>query len=224
MSNDQEVERVQQIRRSLQNHDTQSLLNIWKANNRREWTPEAFDAIHEILLDRLGNVPPQKNRDPREAIPPQEGRQRFFLTGFEGRIEFQYLSAKDARHIFHRIRGALSAQQATDIHGAESEITFRVSMLRFASNWNVLTPVDEGEINIYPGSPGVVKYRFSFTRMFIFATISAAFFFIMLSPTLGSNTFVVIAIPIIAWLFLFGLNYIIAVFRLQDFVWQAISG
>jgi len=37
----------------------EELLEIWKTNDRVEWTDEVFEVIQEILLEKLGYVPPQ---------------------------------------------------------------------------------------------------------------------------------------------------------------------
>ena len=39
----------------------EELLEIWKTNDRVEWTDEAFEVIQQILLERLGYVPPQNS-------------------------------------------------------------------------------------------------------------------------------------------------------------------
>jgi hypothetical protein len=41
--------------------DTDELLVIWVENDKLEWSDEAFAIIHNILLDRMGSVPPQGN-------------------------------------------------------------------------------------------------------------------------------------------------------------------
>jgi tetratricopeptide (TPR) repeat protein len=63
MSTHEQLEkRVAGIRSILDTRDTEDLLEIWKANDHEEWTDEAFTAIQSILLDRLGEVPPQTPR------------------------------------------------------------------------------------------------------------------------------------------------------------------
>ncbi len=54
--------RVAEIRRILEARETEDLLEIWITNDREEWTDEAFSAIQIILLDRLGEIPPQTPR------------------------------------------------------------------------------------------------------------------------------------------------------------------
>jgi len=44
---------------SLQQEGTEELLGIWKQNDREGWTDIAFEAIHDILMERLGSVPEQ---------------------------------------------------------------------------------------------------------------------------------------------------------------------
>jgi hypothetical protein len=47
------------IRVNMREKDTQELIEIWKKNDRTEWTAEAFDAVREILMERTGELPPQ---------------------------------------------------------------------------------------------------------------------------------------------------------------------
>ena len=39
---------------------TDELVSIWVKNDRSEWTSEAFDIIRDILVGRIGTIPPQK--------------------------------------------------------------------------------------------------------------------------------------------------------------------
>jgi hypothetical protein len=39
--------------------ETDELIGIWQANDRVEWTDEAFDVLREILQERLGEAPSQ---------------------------------------------------------------------------------------------------------------------------------------------------------------------
>lgn len=54
--------RVAEIRRILEARETEDLLEFWVANDREEWTDEAFIAIQSIFQDRLGEIPPQTPR------------------------------------------------------------------------------------------------------------------------------------------------------------------
>jgi len=49
----------EQIRNHLDMKDLYELLEIWKTNNRVEWSDTAFDVLREILEERISEVPPQ---------------------------------------------------------------------------------------------------------------------------------------------------------------------
>jgi len=49
---------------SLNQKDTQELVKIWQENDSSAWTPEAFAAIRDILLERLGRIPVQATPEP----------------------------------------------------------------------------------------------------------------------------------------------------------------
>jgi hypothetical protein len=48
-----------QIRNNLSLKDTYELLEIWKTNDRVEWSDTTFEVIEEILRERIKEVPPQ---------------------------------------------------------------------------------------------------------------------------------------------------------------------
>ncbi|MBN8583304.1 MAG: hypothetical protein J0L96_21745 [Anaerolineae bacterium] len=49
----------EQIRNSLELKDIYELLEIWKTNNRIEWSETTFVVLHEILKEKLREIPPQ---------------------------------------------------------------------------------------------------------------------------------------------------------------------
>lgn len=49
----------EQIRNSLELRDIYELLEIWKTNNRIEWSETTFEVLHEILKEKLREIPPQ---------------------------------------------------------------------------------------------------------------------------------------------------------------------
>lgn len=51
--------RREQIKTNLLTQDTEYLLDIWQNGDVDEWEKEVFEIIKEILLDRLGYIPPQ---------------------------------------------------------------------------------------------------------------------------------------------------------------------
>lgn len=49
----------EQIRNSLNLKDIYELLEIWKTNNRVEWSDTAFEVLREILNERVKEIPQQ---------------------------------------------------------------------------------------------------------------------------------------------------------------------
>ena len=49
----------EQIRNNLNLKDTYELLEIWKTNDRVEWSDTTFEVLREILRERIREIPPQ---------------------------------------------------------------------------------------------------------------------------------------------------------------------
>ena len=47
------------IYRTLSLRETEDLLEIWRANDRSQWTEMALEVVEEILRERLGELPPR---------------------------------------------------------------------------------------------------------------------------------------------------------------------
>jgi len=50
-----------QIRNELNLRETEDLLEIWHTNDHEEWSDAAFEVVKQILIERLGEIPPQKD-------------------------------------------------------------------------------------------------------------------------------------------------------------------
>ena len=55
-----ESELMHSIRFSMEMKETDELINIWQENNHDDWTDEAFIVVKDILLQRMGELPEQK--------------------------------------------------------------------------------------------------------------------------------------------------------------------
>jgi len=51
--------------------DTEQLVEIWQKNDRSAWSEVAFEVIEEILLNRLGSLPPQERAEQKPAASAQ---------------------------------------------------------------------------------------------------------------------------------------------------------
>jgi hypothetical protein len=66
MSNDLE----ESIFNSMNLRETTDLLDIWYEHDHRQWTEHAFHAIEQILISRLGEIPPKPEPNEEEHITP----------------------------------------------------------------------------------------------------------------------------------------------------------
>jgi len=67
---------VDDLRKHIYNNlnlrETEDLLEIWQKRNIDEWREEVFEIIEQILLGRLGNLPPQTIQGDVNQVPDRE--------------------------------------------------------------------------------------------------------------------------------------------------------
>lgn len=63
---------LQEIRSNMEQKDTDELLNIWKENDKEQYSETAFEAIKQILIERGETLPPQK-----EPLQIRDQKQEF---------------------------------------------------------------------------------------------------------------------------------------------------
>ncbi len=56
------------IQQELNEKATDELIAIWKANDRNQWSEEAFEAIRKIVTERGSTIPEQKAPQPTTAL------------------------------------------------------------------------------------------------------------------------------------------------------------
>jgi hypothetical protein len=141
-----------------------------------------------------------------------------FPTSINGQIELKALKSEHVEIVARGIKRQLEAMKALDINQHGNTISFRGGFFpfRFLSNLSVLGPVSRGEIEVLPGTPAIVKYRLSTVGMLVDILVIALAMAIFMGITRNPIT------AFLAFLFmfgvLFGMNYLIAEFRLTSFV------
>ena len=62
-----------QIHIAMQAKETEEFTSIWQDNDRGQWSDEAFLVIHDLLIERTGQLPPQKKpkNEPKDLLPKQ---------------------------------------------------------------------------------------------------------------------------------------------------------
>jgi hypothetical protein len=141
-----------------------------------------------------------------------------FPTSINGQIESGALKPEHVEMVTRGIKRQLETMKALDINRHGNTISFRGGFFpfRFLSNLSVLGPVSRGEIEVLPGTPAVVKYRLSTVGMLVDVLVIA----LAMTIFIGITRNIVTASLAFLLMFgvLFGINYLMAVFRLASFV------
>lgn len=54
----------------MREKETEELLTIWQKNDRQAWSDDAFEAIHQVLQERLEEIPEQAQPVKPPRMPP----------------------------------------------------------------------------------------------------------------------------------------------------------
>ena len=120
---------------------------------------------------------------------------------------------------FVRATRALAAVSARDVSVNDHRISFTGGMFRFVWNWNILIQVGYGHVDLRETDDSfVVSYYASFRQMLVIVSLLVLFLGLSLlmrdhMPLAGT-----LGIMALAWLFLFGLNWTVAMVQFPSFV------
>ena len=136
---------------------------------------------------------------------------------FDYRGECRWHSVKPGEaDRFRRLLLTASADELRKVKGRDvrvegDRVLFRGGMFRLVSNWNILTQIDHGYIEVKSaGGAVVVSYYISFKFLVIAGTVLVLIFVGEASPPVGLAVFV--------WLWLIGMNLLIVMVRFPRFV------
>jgi hypothetical protein len=121
-----------------------------------------------------------------------------------------------------RLKAAVAKARPSFLDRRGQVLTFRGGVFRWVTGWNILVPVDECSI---AAEFGKLRYDCSTRETLIAATVMAVgvlVFILVMAPEsmpLGAR----IAAPLVAWLWLFGMNYLTSYVRLRIFFARAIA-
>lgn len=137
-----------------------------------------------------------------------------FPLSITGELKISRLQDEDVNFVLNTVEQELTAVRATNVSRTANRVTFKGGIFRFVSNWNLLVPIGYGEIEVLPDC---VKYTFSCVQMLIGTTVMVCVMGAFILYSAPVSTFSLIA-PVIIWLWLFGMNYLISAVRLPGFV------
>ena len=138
-----------------------------------------------------------------------------------GRVESASISAEQVPVLVAGLSSALARARASDVTCAGNALAFRAGIFRLVFSWNVLVPVGSGAIQVHAGTSGIVQYRFSCVQMLIVVSIMMLLLAFLIPRT--EPLVLRVGVPVVLWLWLFGMNYMVASFRLPAFLRRALS-
>jgi hypothetical protein len=145
-----------------------------------------------------------------------------FPTSVSGTVELASIAADRVPELTRTLKSALERARASQVTCRGNVVVFRVRLFRLVSNWNVLVAVGSGVVEVRAGSPGIVRFRFSCVRMLVLVSVLALLVAAFIPPTLP--LYARLGVPFAVWVWFFGMNFMLASFRLPAFVRRAILG
>jgi hypothetical protein len=141
-----------------------------------------------------------------------------FPTSINGQIELEALKPEHVEMVLRGIKRQLETVKAVEINQQGNIVSFRGGFFpfRFVANLSLLGPVSRGEIEVLSGSPAVVKYRLSTIGMLADVLVTALAMTIFIGIT--RNLMTALLAFLLMFGVLFGINYLVAAFRLATFV------
>lgn len=141
-----------------------------------------------------------------------------FPTHITGRIELAAATPERVDSIAERFVSELARVRASDVMRQGNTITFKGGVFRLVSSWNILGPVSQGAIELKVGPPPEIAYRFSCIQMLVITTLMVIVMGLFVATSPRAPLALKLGAPVIMWLWLFGMNYLIAAYRLPAFV------
>jgi len=138
-----------------------------------------------------------------------------FPTSIDGHYEIGPIEPGRVHLVVQDVAQEVLRVRGSDVERDGESVSFRGGFFRSPGSWRLFSTIDRGIIRITAGSPGSVDYSFS-TRLFLIMTSVALL--IMSGSMVFHDPKFAASFLFFGWLWAFGMNYVIARFRLSSFV------
>jgi hypothetical protein len=71
---------IEQIRARMEEKSTEALIKIWTEYNKAEWSADAFEAIHRVLVSRGESPPPHPQENVRGFVAEKKEKRPTSIT------------------------------------------------------------------------------------------------------------------------------------------------
>jgi hypothetical protein len=138
-----------------------------------------------------------------------------FPVSIQGLID---VPLNDAEAVLTRLENAVTAANATSIERGPGKLTFRGAG-PWISMWRPLSFFDYCEVTVESGK---IRYDCSTRHLLLLISAFVALFSLALSRAPKIPAVLIIIIPIVAWLWTFGGNYLAGLGRFRNFLSTAV--
>lgn len=154
-----------------------------------------------------------------------------FPVEYRGEIKFSDIAVENSdnfqQQFLTKMAQELELVKAHNIERLDNHLSFTGRILSFGSNWNILAQIDKGYIEILPSADGVViLYKISFKILLVLVSLLLLIFLGSIFASKGGVGLSLtgkIVISVVAWLWLFGMNWLIAVLRFPAFIERVVK-
>lgn len=130
----------------------------------------------------------------------------------------------DDSGIVQAYREELQRLKAKDIESGSDFISFKGSTFRFVFNWNLLVPISKGVLKISKEGANVsVRYYIEYTDLLILSTLIVLLMGGIFMLASGADVKEGLLFVVASWLWLFGGNLIITMFRFPAFIRKTLN-
>jgi hypothetical protein len=126
-----------------------------------------------------------------------------------------FVDTGDLERVIAAVESVIQRAKPSSIATTDRHIEFTAGLFRSVSSWNLLVSIESGRVTFEKTDRGIqVRYVISFVQMFFVVTIMVVVLFEAL-PVISWGNRAGVPLPVVGlmWLWLFGMNYVIATFR-----------
>lgn len=139
------------------------------------------------------------------------------------RATYRSESQGDPAHAAEALAARLERAHASTIRQEDGLVEFDVKFFRPVAKTNLLVAIDRGTFRVHRESGGlVVEYELSFRRALLIITVMVLGVFGVLAGA-GQPLSTRVETVVLAWVWLFGGNYVIACMRIPPFIRKALT-
>lgn len=150
-----------------------------------------------------------------------------FPLDYHGEVRWRGKTSLHGEHgqheVLHALVTALTGGKGT-AHRDGATVSFTGGLGRFSSNVNILVPISYGylEVKSIDDAHVVVSYYLNFQQLLVLVSVFALFVLSLLvnaAEPLAAR----LGFPALLWVWAFGLNYAITIFRFPAFIKRALE-